>query len=349
MNKLPIRELKHWFEEEKRDLPWRGKFCPYGVWVSEIMLQQTQVAVVIPYFERWMTRFPTIESLAAASIEEVIKLWEGLGYYSRARNLHKGSRYVVSRHGGKLPEDAASLSKIPGLGPYTTGAILSFAFHQKAPAVDGNVMRVLARFIGLEEDISLPATRKRVQAVTEAFLPDHEPWVIMEALIELGALVCKRDPQCGNCPLQRDCAAYLSGREKELPIKGKQADTIPLIRDVVIIRWQNLVLVRKGIEGQIMADLYEFPYFEREEAEVAVLIEKKLGLTCQYQHTLSPVKQTFTRYRAQLFPTVWEAKQKRDVPGYQWVSEEALLSYPFSSGHRRILNSLKAHDAHFAH
>lgn len=143
---FPLIKLKHWFEENKRNFPWRGKPSPYAVWVSEVMLQQTQASVVVPYFERWIVRFPSIEVLASASIEEVIKLWEGLGYYSRARSLHEGAKFLVEHHNGTLPSDPIALAKVKGLGPYTIGAILSFAFHQKAAAIDGNVTRVMSRF-----------------------------------------------------------------------------------------------------------------------------------------------------------------------------------------------------------
>jgi A/G-specific adenine glycosylase len=183
MQTCEVEKLRSWFLSQRRDLPWRENTTPYAVWVSEIMLQQTQVAVVIPYFQRWMDKFPTICSLAAASIEEVIKEWEGLGYYARARNLHAGAQYVVKNHAGELPETEAELRKIKGLGDYTIGAIRSFAFNHKAATVDGNVLRVLARYYGISDDISKMKSVKKFQGLAQSLLPEIEPWIISESLM----------------------------------------------------------------------------------------------------------------------------------------------------------------------
>ena len=184
---LDFYPLKKWFLIEQRDLPWRKINDPYAIWISEIMLQQTQVAVVIPYYLKWMQRFPTIQALAEAESDEVIKMWEGLGYYSRARNLHAGARYLIEFFGGILPNNESDLAKIKGLGPYTIGALLSFAFHQKKAAVDGNVMRVMARCYELDDDIAKSKTQKKIRHLVEEILPEDESWIVNEALIELGA------------------------------------------------------------------------------------------------------------------------------------------------------------------
>src|ERR1700722_10190653 len=178
-----IDSLKDWFVREKRDLPWRENPSPYAVWISEVMLQQTQASVVIPYFERWMARFPTVAVLAEASQGEVIKMWEGLGYYSRVRHLHQAAKDLMYRYAGDLPRTREGLEGIKGIGPYTRGAILSFAFHQKAAAVDGNVLRVLARYFAIEEEIE--KAKKSITELTESILPEEEPWIVMEGLIEL--------------------------------------------------------------------------------------------------------------------------------------------------------------------
>jgi len=177
-----IQALKRWFLEVQRDFPWREDPSPYRVWVSEVMLQQTRAEVVVPYFERWMARFPTVEVLAEAPLDEVIKLWEGLGYYSRARNLHQGAQQIVRDYGGKLPNSADKLKKIKGIGPYTVGAILSFAFHQKVPAVDGNVLRVMSRYQRIEEDIAKQKTVKMIGQRVAEILPEKEPRIVIDLI-----------------------------------------------------------------------------------------------------------------------------------------------------------------------
>ncbi len=246
----PFELLKKWFLENRRDFPWRESPTPYAVWISEVMLQQTQASVVIPYFLRWMDQFPTIEALANADPEEVIKAWEGLGYYSRARNLHAGARYVQEHFHGKLPSDTESLSKIKGLGLYTIGAIQSFAFHQKTPAVDGNVLRVVSRYCMLKDDIKKPKTVAAIRKWIEMQLPDETPWVINEALIELGATICKRKPNCPKCLLNQTCLSFQHGLQEQLPIKGKPPVSISLYRIVAVIESNGRYLVKKEKKGK---------------------------------------------------------------------------------------------------
>lgn len=318
---FPLTKLRHWFEDNKRDFPWRGNPSPYAVWVSEVMLQQTQASVVVPYFQRWMARFPSIEALAAASIDEVIKLWEGLGYYSRARNLHEGAKFLLEHHSGILPSDPQILAKVKGLGPYTIGAILSFAFHQKAAAVDGNVTRVISRFFCIEQNI-----RQRVEEI----LPDTEAWVIMEALIELGAKVCARKPRCAECPLVDECRAFHLGKAEELPHKKPRPQTTILEREVLVIYHEEAFLVQKHQGKKVMSGLYEFPYFER----------GNYAGTLHHCQTLKNVTHTFTRYKSRLFPSLWKADQRHDIEGFEWIKGSELIKLPFSSGHRQILNQL---------
>jgi A/G-specific adenine glycosylase len=200
--------LNTWFEENRRAFPWREDPTPYSVWVSEVMLQQTRASVVVPYFERWMITFPSVAALAVAPIEQVIKMWEGLGYYSRARNLHRGAQQIVDDFGGVIPSTKEELLKIRGLGPYTVAAILSFGFKQRAAAVDGNVLRVITRYAWIDQDIQKVATKRVVAEFVESFLDEKQPWVTSEALIELGATICTPAPRCALCPIQSGCAAY---------------------------------------------------------------------------------------------------------------------------------------------
>jgi A/G-specific adenine glycosylase len=338
---MEFEELSLWFLANKRDLPWRTNPTPYAVWVSEVMLQQTQVAVVIPYFYRWMKKFPTVESLAGASIDEVIKVWEGLGYYSRARRLHQGASDVMEQFGGQVPASEEALQRIRGIGPYTTGAILSFAFQKKAVAVDGNVMRVISRLFLIKEEIEKVRVRKEIEKIVFDFLPDTQPWVIMEALIELGALICQKVPRCYACPLKGKCMGFISGDAGQLPRRKKRPLTVKLQRFVRVIICQGKVLVRKIEKGQVMEGLWEFPYIEcakEPKRSKGNGILSSLGSFC---YPLEVVFHQFTQYRAKLFPAVWEVEQLEEKEGYQWVCLEKLKHLPFSSGHRRILNQLK--------
>lgn len=341
MKKFDTQSLKNWFLENKRDLPWRDTQNPYAVWVSEVMLQQTQVAVVIPYFLRWMERFPTIRSLAESPVDEVIKLWEGLGYYSRARNLHQGARYIVEHFDGKLPNNEKDLQQIKGLGPYTIGAILSFAFHQKKAAVDGNVLRVIARCFDLDDDIAKQTTNKKFRTLVESILPENESWIINEALIELGATVCQRKAQCTMCPLQGCCLALKKGRADELPIKSKGPKTTHLCRSVAVIEYKRKFLVRRGKKGEIMADLYEFPFFEKTDLlETMELVQAHYGLKPVSSARLPQVTHSFTRYQVKLEPTLIVVRQMIHLTDFEWLTLDEMKALPFSSGHRRIFQCL---------
>lgn len=347
MEEREVKKLKEWFLSQRRDLPWRDNATPYAVWISEVMLQQTQVAVVIPYFQRWMERFPTIRALAESPIDDVLKEWEGLGYYARARNLHEGARYIVENYEGELPCTEEPLREIKGLGAYTVGAILNFAFHQRAAAVDGNVLRVLTRYYCLTDDICKAKTVKKIQGMTYDLLPEKEPWLVSEALIELGATLCSRTPKCIECPLKISCGGFLKGKVHELPVKSAKATTLSLFRTVAVVVCGDHILVGKGEKGKIMADLFEFPYFEIENAEIDLasqkkLVKKGLKMEVKWQKTLPQVKHSFTRYRALLVPHLYHVKEFTDVEGYEWHSMAAVKKLPFSSGHRRILTGLFA-------
>ncbi|MEC7838920.1 MAG: A/G-specific adenine glycosylase [Chlamydiota bacterium] len=337
--------LKKWFNDNKRDLPWRDKLTPYRVWVSEVMLQQTQVAVVIPYFIRWMERFPTIKDLAAANIDEVIKLWEGLGYYSRARNLHEGAKYIETHYNGKFPENEKDLLKIKGIGNYTVGAIRSFAFHKKTPAIDGNVIRVATRFYGIEDDVGKVKTQKVIREKIEQALPEKESWVFNEALIELGAKVCSKKPKCCECPLKKECYAFHRGVVDKLPYKAAKMTYTVLHRSIAVIISDRRLLLKKGRKGEIMQGLHEFPYFEKNDEkidETALIsdIKDQFGVTVIAKDKLEKQLHSYTRYRVHLYPRVYESMDGAEVEGYQWIRFEDVKKLAFSSGHRRVYHSL---------
>lgn len=342
---LDYRNLNRWFISTKRDLPWRENPTPYAVWVSEVMLQQTQVSVVIPYFLRWMEKFPTIEALAHAKIEDVIKEWEGLGYYSRARSLHQGANQVLMQFGGILPQSEEELETIKGLGPYTIGAIRSFAFHIRTPAVDGNVLRVLTRYLNLHDDTSKQKTVAQIREKAGGLLPEKESWVTNEALIELGATVCTKQPKCQLCPIRSSCQGFKQGTASSLPVKTKTINVKALYRAVAIICCNERIMIRKGAPGQIMADLHEFPFIETDEKgfepeELTKKLKAHFKLSAKYQGSLPETAQSFTRYRVKLQPMQFTVAKESVVEDYVWVHKEDLCKLPFSSGHKRILQML---------
>ncbi len=333
--------LHQWFEKTKRSFPWRNEKSPYRVWVSEVMLQQTRAAVVIPYFERWMLLFPDLQSLARASLEEVIKAWEGLGYYSRARRLHEGAQEIVANCQGIFPQTKEELEKIPGIGPYTVRAILSFAYRQRYAPVDGNVARVLSRYFCIEESLSKSSVKARIQAHADFLLDEVQPWATAEALIELGATVCLPNPLCEVCPMSASCLAFEKGCASKLPIKQKEPPSVKLKRVVALIEAEGFFLVQKQEMGKVMADLYEFPYFEKSTTPLTRILQETWGLESVVISKLPPVKHSFTRFLAQLFPVRVRAEARQEIAGMQWISRALLSKLPFSAGHRRILHLLE--------
>lgn len=334
---IDIASLHKWFKESCRSFPWRENPTPYRVWISEVMLQQTRASVVIPYFERWMELFPDPAVLARAPLETVIKAWEGLGYYGRARYLHEGARQIVSQYSGKIPRNREQLEKIKGLGPYMVNAILSFAFHERAAPVDGNVLRVLTRHFLIEDDICRLATKKKIQVLSDELLDNKKPWLTAEALIELGATLCLPKPLCDFCPIQSTCRALKENRAEQFPVKSKEQPVTTLTRSVAVIEESDAVLLRKGAPGKVMADLYEFPYFEGLDCPLAQHISSLWNLQTVFVRSLPFVQHSFTRYQAQLFPIHLRAIERKPIKDFEWVSLDKLSQLPFSAGHRRIL------------
>lgn len=259
------RELLAWYMGNRRDLPWRRHRDPYFIWVSEIMLQQTRVDTVIPYFNRFIERFPTLQALADAPEEDVLKHWEGLGYYSRARNLQQAARQVVELHGGRIPDDRGAVAALKGVGPYTTGAIMSIAFNRPEPAVDGNVMRVLSRYFLIEEDIMKGSTRAGMEELVRDLIPEGRASDFNQALMELGALVCTpKSPHCLTCPVMEHCEGRLAGREETLPVKTKAKKPRLEQRSVALIEGQGhhagRILVRQRPATGLLARMWELPH-----------------------------------------------------------------------------------------
>ena len=256
-----------WFKENKRDMPWRRTSDPYYIWVSEVMLQQTQVITVIPYYINFMERFPTVSALAAATLEEVHQYWQGLGYYRRGENLWKGAKVIEERWQGEFPRDPKLISEIPGIGPYTLGAICSIAFHMPLPAVDGNVMRVMSRWYRMSDDIGIAKNRKLFEEKVMENMPD-DPNNFNQALMELGALICiPKNPKCEVCPVQALCEAHLKHEEEQYPVKEKKIKKVEEYYKVLIIRKNGRLGMYKRPSDGLLANLYGFPLLSDEEWE----------------------------------------------------------------------------------
>lgn len=334
-------KLKQWFLREKRSFPWREDTSPYSVWISEIMLQQTRASVVVDYFHTWMKEFPSLTDLASASEEKVIKIWEGLGYYNRARNLLKAAKYLLAHHKGEIPSHREALLKVPGLGPYTVGAILSFAFKQKEPAVDGNVARVMSRYHCFAEDITSSKAQKSLQQMTRDFLPEKEAHIAMEALIELGAKVCGKTPQCLRCPLQSGCKANLQGSADRFPLKKKPKEIVHLAKEVIILKWKENFLVLQKEKGKVLGGLYEFFSIDREGTlDIQGFLKEKFAIQARKLSDLDQTTYSYTHHAVELFPSIWETTTSCLIPGCEWKTWQELCSLPFTSGHRRIRASL---------
>jgi A/G-specific adenine glycosylase len=332
-----IADLIEWFEGHKRPFPWRrlekqSPNFPYFVWISEVMLQQTRAEVVIPYFLVWKNKYPTIQALASAPFEEVMKAWEGLGYYSRARRLWSGAKYLVETNHGRLFENYEELLEIPGFGPYTAGAVASFAFHKKEAAIDGNVARVIARLFSITEPIDKGQVKEQIRSIMLSVLPEEKPWVAMEAFIELGALICMKKPKCHLCPFEKVCLAKAQGTQENLPVKQRKEKIEKLYRDVALIICKEKILVGKVASGKVMADLYEFPYCER--GKLGSWLQGPIKIIAQ----MDTVEHSFTRFRAFLYPHLIHCEEEIPLIGYDWLPIKSLKTLPFSSGHRKLLS-----------
>ena len=253
-----------WFREKKRDLPWRREVTPYRVWISEIMLQQTRVEAVKPYFERFLREIPDVRALAIVPEEKLLKLWEGLGYYSRARNLQRAAREIVLRHGGELPKSYAELVALTGVGEYTAGAIAAFAFGQAVPAVDGNVLRVIARVAAIEDTIDEPHVKRAIRTALSEIIPADAPSDFGQGLIELGATVCgpSGPPSCAECPIAPFCKANAAGAPSVYPHRKKKAGRRIEARTVLLLFDGRRCAIRRRPPRGLLAGLYEFPNFQ---------------------------------------------------------------------------------------
>lgn len=334
--------LLDWYDTHKRTLPWRGTGDPYQVWVSEIMLQQTRVAAVLPYYQRWMEALPTVEALAAADEEQLMKLWQGLGYYSRARNMHKAALMIVNTCGGRFPEEEKDLLKLPGIGDYTAGAIASIAFGRAVPAVDGNVLRVAARVAGLQEDIMDPAVRKKIRALMERAMSQDRPGEYNQALMDLGATVClpKAAPACARCPLSGLCEAERLGLQAALPVRTKKAGRRREELTVYLLWRDGTVALRKRPEQGLLAGLWEFPHVPgalEEDAAARPLAEWGL-VPVEWRRKIT-AKHIFTHVEWHM--TGYLLTVRGECPGFTWADREALETLAVPSAFARYLEEAR--------
>ena len=345
------RKLLAWYARHARDLPWRRTRDPYAVWVSEIMLQQTQVATVIPYFARWMRRFPTVRRLAAADEADVLKAWEGLGYYSRARNLHRAAKEVVARYGGRLPRDVAALRALRGIGRYTAGAIASIAFGLDEPVLDGNVIRVLCRVFRIRQNPKAAPTRKRLWSLAEDLLPKGRASEFNQALMDLGATVCTpRDPRCDACPLAALCGANARGEQAKLPAMPTRKRTPHYDIAVGVIRRGDRILIARRPSEGLLGGLWEFPGGKTESGETpeqAVVREaaEEVGIAVRVEAPLTTVKHAYSHFRVTLHVFLCRHVRGRPQPiecdATKWITPAQLDAHAFPTANRKIFPALR--------
>lgn len=355
--------LLEWYFNHQRTLPWRENHDPYRIWLSEIMLQQTQVATVIDYFNRFTKTFPTVFDLAKASEDQVFKLWEGLGYYSRARNIMRCAKVLVEDYGGVFPRELAKALKLPGVGPYTAGAVLSIAYNEPVPAVDGNVMRVMSRLYAKKEDIGDPKTRPLIEALVMEVLP-HDRRHFNQALMELGATVCTpKNPQCEGCPIQSHCLAKATGQTQSLPVKlQKIKKTSHLVPVAYVTCNDQVLIIRRPSEG-LLSGLWAFPTVELEASSEAKYTKdpSQLGLFSTEQEEIQALKNWFSENMDMALPMtyeflgevkhvfthktwqlrLWHFKVEKpvytDLPESQWVTRKSLSDFALPTAFVKLI------------
>lgn len=347
--------LLSWFDAHCRDLPWRADRDPYRIWLAEVMLQQTQAERAAAYFTRFTARFPDAASLAAAHEDEVLALWEGLGYYSRARNAMRAARIMVAEHGGAPPRDRAALLALPGVGPYTAGAVRSQAWDEPDAAVDANAERVLARLFDLDAPVKETASRKRLKTWAHGLLPPSRPGDFNQALMELGALVCTpRTPDCRACPLADHCEALRLDIVSERPVPGKSRPVTPVVMATGVLAWQGRLLIQKRPPRGVWAGLWEFPGGRVEPGETpgqAVVREfmEETGLDVRVARPLPVVRHGYTTYSVALHGFLVEPRGRE--PGqvrltaateHRFAAPSDLAGLAFPAGMRKLMDAMRA-------
>ena len=345
------QQLLDWYERNKRDLPWRKTRDPYAIWVSEVMLQQTQVATVIPYYERFLVEFPNVHRLAATNLQHVLKLWEGLGYYARARNLHKSTKIVCSMHDGLIPGEWALFRALPGVGDYIASAVLSIAFEQPYAVVDGNVKRVLARLLRLKVPVNAPRFHTEFKSAAQRLLKTGAAGTFNQAIMELGALVCTpRNPNCNQCPLEDHCLARAGGKVAQYPHRlARRAVPQYRIAVGVVIKKGNLLITQRKAEG-LLGGLWEFPggKIKREESAADAVvreIKEEVNLTVKVKQKLTRVKHAYTHFKIDMDVFICDyegGRIKLNGPvDFRWIRPSGIDLYPLPRANHKFLPALK--------
>jgi A/G-specific adenine glycosylase len=346
------RDLLSWYDHHRRDLPWRDQPDPYRVWVSEVMLQQTQVTTVVPYYERFLQRFPALAALAAASLDDVLKAWEGLGYYARARNLHAAACLVVADYEGQLPDSYTELRQLPGFGDYTAGALASIAFGERVPAVDGNVKRVLARLFAVQDDVTRSATARRLRAIAADLVPPDRPGEFNQALMELGATLCTpTSPRCLLCPLNAGCDGLAQGIHESLPVRAPRRERPHYdVTAAVIHHDDGRLLIAQRKPEAMLGGLWEFPGGKCQPGETLPdclrrEIREELGLEIEAGRHLTTIEHGYTHFRISLH--VFECRhldgepRALDCAAWRWVGLADLADFAFPVTDQKIIHLLE--------
>lgn len=344
--------LIQWYQLHKRDLPWRETDDPYNIWVSEVMSQQTRVDTVIPYYHRFINTFPDVKSLASADRQKVLKLWEGLGYYSRCRNLHEAAQDIINRYDGEIPSDYDEIISLKGVGPYTAAAVLSIAYQKKYAVVDGNVLRVLARYFGISDDIRNQSVKNQIQEYANELISEDDPGDFNQALMELGATVCKPiQPECDSCPVSVDCKAYQTAQTDILPYKSP-AKKIPHYEIAVglIVNIKGELLIALRPDNGMLGGLWEFPGGKKERYEslketVAREMKEELGVDVNVFQKMKVLKHAYSHFKITMH-AYWctirnGTPQPKSSEKIAWVSMKEIDHYPFPKANKSIIEELK--------
>jgi A/G-specific adenine glycosylase len=353
------KNLLRWFRASRRDLPWRRHYRPYEVWISEVMLQQTQVKTVLPYYERWMARFPDIRSVAEAPEDTLLKHWEGLGYYSRARNIQKTAQILLRDYDGEVPAELSTLRKLPGIGPYTAAAILSLAFNQDHPVVDGNVKRVFARLHDMDKPVGDRESLRFIEESADRLLPRGEARDFNQALMELGAVVCTpRNPLCDDCPLAEECRSRLRGVVNERPVSAPRKTAVFTEVAVGLLVSRGRIFIQKRPPGGLMPLLWEFPggkVKDGETPERALVREfmEELEIRITGLRKFGVIRHSYTSFRVTLHAFLCRLEDGRQRPVLRsavdgrWVTPRELADYPFPAANQRLIRALPELDRHY--
>lgn len=350
---FPVQQLLNWYSRNKRDLPWRKTSDPYKIWVSEIMLQQTRVDTVIPYYYRFLEKFPTVHHLAQAGRRQVLKQWEGLGYYSRVRNMQDAAITVSEKLDGNLPDAYSAIIKLKGIGPYTAAAILSIAFQKPYAVVDGNVIRVFSRYFGISNDIRKQSTKNDISGLAQSLIPDDCPGDFNQAVMELGATVCTPlNPECHECPLTHSCFAYKKAMTEEIPYKSPRKK-IPhhTICVGILLNGKNEVLIALRPEDAMLGGLWEFPGGKKKSSEShegAVIRElrEELGIEAGGLEKFLEVKHAYSHFRITLHAYLCKidkgTPEPRTSQKIKWIDIDEIDDYPFPKANKVLVEKLKA-------